>query len=218
MRYSNVLYQINDLPRTYKRSGSVYVSWSQSLTAGLVNYTDADRSVIEMSNFANATGPWLKFWGMLFGNIPKLQNQTDAQYKVYITNTLLTNKNTPLAIQNYVDMVYNVQSVVEEFFPKVGWALALNTPINAQELADLSISLNFVRPAGVPVMPSMILTGGLFLGTINYVNRERVTGSYLGNPTRTLTFTMNGSTDNSLSQLPTLYLTDPTLNPILNVA
>lgn len=213
MNWNQLTYQLNDLPKTYKRTGAVFTYLTNSIAAGLYKYNKSSSEVINMATFTNASGRWLNVWGALLGGIYRLKGMNDLQYSVYITNTLLAQKGPPIAIENYVQQVYNIKNQVFEYFPAAGWSLELFGAFPSNKLNDLVLSLDVVRPAGVPLLPLIVLDGGLFMNTVNYLGRGRVTGSYIGNPSVTFSFNLYPSTNNVVSQLPTLYLTDPTLNP-----
>jgi hypothetical protein len=213
MDFDEITYQLNDLPGTYKRPGSTYQWWVASLNSAMYRYTNAGDSIISMASFTNATGKWLNAWGQLLGNIQRINNNTDSQYKAIIQETLLAGKGPPFAIHSYIDSLYSLSPTVFENFPNVGWYIKFAASFPQSQYDSLAKSLDFVRPAGIPFNPFYVLGGGLYLGTINYLGRDKVTGSYLGNPVTPFYFTIPSSTNNSTSSLPTLFLTDPTINP-----
>ena len=213
MQWADIAYQLGDLPDTYKRSGPTYEWVMNSLTAALDRYTNSSNSIISMSTFANAQGKWLDFWGQLLGGISRLNEQTDEDYMALITQTILDGKGPPVAILDYVSLIYGIKANITENFPNVGWYLKFGSSFPQSEYNQLALTLGNVRPAGVPFTPFKILGGGLFLGTVNYLGRDRVTGSYIGLPVTQFNFTIPNSTPNVVSELPTLFLSDPTINP-----
>ena len=217
MQWADIAYQLGDLPDTYKRSGPTYEWVMNSLTAALDRYTNSSNSIISMSTFANAQGKWLDFWGQLLGGIARLNEQTDADYMALITQTILDGKGPPVAILDYVSLIYGIKANITENFPNVGWYLKFGSSFPQSQYNQLALTLGNVRPAGVPFTPFYVLGGGLYLGTVNYLGRDRVTGSYIGQPVTTFNFTIPNSTNNVTSSLPTVFLSDPSINPSLPV-
>ena len=217
MQWADINYQLGDLPDTYKRSGATYEWVMNSLTAALDRYTNSSNSIISMSTFANAQGKWLDFWGQLLGGIARLNEQTDADYMALITQTILDGKGPPVAILDYVNLIYGIKASITENFPNVGWFLKFGSSFPQSSYNQLALTLGNVRPAGVPFTPFYVLGGGLYLNTINYLGRDRVTGSYIGQPVTAFNFTIPNSTNNVTSSLPTLFLSDPSVNPSLPV-
>ena len=217
MQWADINYQLGDLPDTYKRSGPTYEWVMNSLTAALDRYTSSSNGIVSMTTFANAQGKWLDFWGQLLGGIARLNEQTDADYMALITQTILEGKGPPVAILDYVKLIYGIKASITENFPSVGWYLKFGSSFPQSQYNQLALTLGNVRPAGVPFTPFKILGGGLFLGTINYLGRDRVTGSYIGQPVTAFSFQIPNSTNNVTSSLPTVFLSDPTVNPSLAV-
>ena len=213
MQWADIAYQLGDLPDTYKRSGTTYEWVMNSLTAALDRYTSSSNGIVNMTTFANAQGKWLDFWGQLLGGIARLNDQTDADYMALITQTILEGKGPPVAILDYVSLIYGIKASITENFPSVGWYLKFGSSFPQSQYNQLALTLGNVRPAGVPFTPFYVLGGGLYLNTINYLGRDRVTGSYIGQPVTTFSFQIPNSTNNVTSSLPTVFLSDPTVNP-----
>ena len=213
MQWADINYQLGDLPDTYKRSGPTYEWVMNSLTAALDRYTSSSNSVVSMANFTNAQGKWLDFWGQLLGGINRINDFTDAEYMTLITNTLLDGKGPPVAILDYVSLIYGIKANITENFPNVGWYLKFGSSFPQSEYNQLALTLGNVRPAGVPFTPFYTISGGLYLGTVNYLGRDRTTGAYIGQPVNSFSFQIPSSTNNVTSSLPTLFLTDTQINP-----
>ena len=213
MQWADIAYQLGDLPDTYKRSGPTYEGVMNSLTAALDRYTNSSNAVVSMANFANAQGKWLDFWGQLLGGISRLNEQTDEEYMALITQTILEGKGPPVAILDYVSLIYGIKASITENFPNVGWYLKFGSSFPQSQYNQLALTLGNVRPAGVPFTPFYVLGGGLYVGSLNYLGRDRVTGSYIGQPVTTFSFQIPNSTNNVTSSLPTLFLEDPQINP-----
>ena len=217
MQWADINYQLGDLPDTYKRSGPTYEWVMNSLTAALDRYTSSSNSVVSMANFTNAQGKWLDFWGQLLGGINRINDFTDADYMALITQTILEGKGPPVAILDYVKLIYGIKASITENFPSVGWYLKFGSSFPQSQYNQLALTLANVRPAGVPFTPFYTISGGLYLGTVNYLGRDRVTGSYLGLSVTQFNFTIPNSTNNVTNSLPTLFLSDPQINPSLPV-
>lgn len=220
MDFAAVQYYLNDLPATFKRPGTTFQWWYNSLGYGVSTGTNAMDGVLSQAMFTNAKWEWLNLWGSIFG-IPRPTGQTDAQYRVTIQFNLTVRGGTPVSIQNTVKQVYGLDSQVKENFGSssapnaIGWNLYLSSALPGGNYNALAAALGRVRPAGVPFSPFYSATGGLYASTVNFLGKTRVPGSWLNTAYLTQTFTIPTGTPNSVSQVPTVYLTDPTLNPNL---
>src|SRR5271165_3605430 len=88
MNLNNVIAQLNDLPPTFTRPGTVYAQLIQSVSAGLSIYTDAVEEIeLESNEYSNANYGWLDVWGLLFG-ITRNSNEADFTYRNRVQKTL----------------------------------------------------------------------------------------------------------------------------------
>ena len=76
-------YYLNDLPATFKRPGTTFQWWYNSLGYGVSTGTNAMDGVLSQAMFTNAKWEWLNLWGSIFG-IQRPIGQTDTQYRVTI--------------------------------------------------------------------------------------------------------------------------------------
>ena len=118
----------------------------------------------------------------------------------------------PNAILIYLQTL-GISATLEEDFVHCAFHLQFTAPLTTAAFNSLAQNMAFVRPAGVPFLPFQVLQGGLYVGTIDFLNAPKVTGGYLDQPLKSFTPTIAQSTDNSVPLLPTLWLSDPTLNP-----
>lgn len=211
MNFAAVKARLDDLPQTYTRLGSTFQAFDSSQTAALFRYTNASDGVINQLNFTQATGPWLDAWGKLFG-IPRNVNESDDAYQNRITMTLLAGRCTPNAILIYMQSL-GIDATITEDFVNTSYHIGFTNPLTVAGFTALAQNLGSVRPAGVPFLPFDVLQGGLYLGTVDFLNAPKVTGAYLDSPLNGFTPKIAASTNNSVPLLPTLFLTDPTLNP-----
>jgi hypothetical protein len=216
MQFADVKARLDDLPRSYTRLGPNYQTFDTAQTAALFRYTNASDGVMNQLNFTQAVGPWLDAWGKLFG-IARNTNEADDTYQNRITYTLLAGRCTPNAILIYLQTL-GITATIEEDFVNCSFALQFTAPLTTAAFTSLAQNMASVRPAGVPFLPFQVLQGGLYVGTVDFLNAPKVTGAYLDQPLNSFTPSISESTDNSVPLLPTLWLSDPTLNPGLVVS
>lgn len=214
MQFSDVLAQRATLPSTFTRSGSPYNLLANSKAAALARFTGAvDGLINQIQSMSNAYGVWLDAWGKLW-SIPRNTNEKDSDYLSRISAILLAGRGSPAAIELFILIAFGITVSVTEDFTACTWNLVFSAPPNNQQLANIAASLPYVRPAGVPVLSEESGKGGLYLGTVNYLGAPRTTGAYLETPQGAVdTTTQSAFTNNSTPLLPTLFLTDPFLNP-----
>ncbi len=214
MDWSQVQARLYDLPPTYLRSGNIFTWLQNSYAAGLTWFTQSMDGLALQYDFNSAQGNWLNVWGSLF-NLPSQSTETDTTYRNRIKFTLQLGRTTPVAIQLYTQDALGYQNSVSEDFTTVSWSMTLTSPITSNAYTTLANNLGVVRPAGVPFLPIYIPSGGLYLGSINYLGAPSVTGAYLVESTSSVLPIISPNTAPAQSTLPTTYLTDPTLNPSL---
>jgi hypothetical protein len=211
MQFADVKNRLDDLPPTFKRNGSNYQAFDWSQTAALFRYTNAVDGLMGQLNFKQAVGPWLDAWGKLF-SIARNVDESDDAYHNRITMTLLAGRCTPNAILVYLHTL-GISATIEEDLINCAFHLQFTAPLTSAGFQSLAQNMAAVRPAGVPFLPFQVLQGGLYVGTVDFLDAPKVTGAYLDSPLKSFTPTIAQSTDNSVPLLPTLWLSDPTLNP-----
>lgn len=211
MQFADVKARLDDLPLTFTRPGPGFQTFDRSQTAALFRYTNASDGVLNQLDFRQAVGPWLDAWGKLFV-IPRNINESDDAYQNRIVMTLLAGRCTPNAILIYLQTL-GITATLQEDFVHAAFHIQFTTPLTTAGFAALAQNLGNVRPAGVPFLPFEVLQGGLYVGTIDFLDAPKVTGAYLDSPLKSFTPTIATSTNNSVPLLPTLFLSDPTLNP-----
>jgi hypothetical protein len=208
MNFNDVENQLEDLPGTFKRFGPIFAGLIQSLSAALARSTRAIDQLSPMLYPNTAKWGWLDAIGKLYG-IPRNQFETDPQYRTRLLGTLTATHGTPSSIVNFIHLALNLNSSITENFDLVSYQINFTNPPNQQTLQKVAVTINWVRPAGVPFLPLFEVRGGLFLNTLNYYGVRKVTGSYLGRPSATVDITLAANTNNPKPLLPTTYLSDP---------
>jgi hypothetical protein len=212
MNLTEVISQLNDLPDTFKRPGTIYAQLTQSFATGLTRYTDAtDEIGNESTSFSEARYGWLDVWGLLFG-ITRNSGEADYSYSLRVEQVLMAWVGTLPAIANWAEVIYQTTVTIAENFPAPGYVIQLPGSLTIAQVDAFVASLNRIRPAGVPFQVGM-QSSGLYLDTINYCGAARVTGAYLTNALTYVPLAIGPITINAVPLLPSLYLTDPTLNP-----
>jgi hypothetical protein len=207
MNYNDVLNQLNDLPITFQHGGIIYPSIIAAIASALARNTTSADAVIGNINLPTAQWGWLNSIGELYGII-RTQYEIDPTYRNRIQQTLVAPHGTPEAIQDFIKLITGITTVVTENFTNCSYQINFLAPVSVNTIQQVVIAINWVRPAGVPFLPIYRVSGGLFLNTCNFLGVKRVTGSYLAQPTVIANVSIGPSTDNLVSQLPTLYLTD----------
>jgi hypothetical protein len=214
MDVSTVITQLNDLPPTFTRPGVIYAQLIQSTATGLSIYTDATEEVEKESyTFADANYGWLDVWGLLFG-ITRNANEADYTYRNRIQKTLEAWVGTLPAIVDWGNFILDTTITVTENTPYFGYVISLPGSATIAQTNAFVSSLSRIRPAGVPFQIAQKSAGG-FLETINYFGAPRVTGAYLNEASTYVPLAIGPVTINAVPLLPSLYLTDPLLNPSL---
>ncbi len=211
MNWTDVTSRLVDVPSAYLRPGTTFQWLQNSYTIGLVAGTAAIDGLSTQYTLQNASGNWLGVWGALF-NLPRGASESDTAYKARITYTLALGRGTPAAVQAYITNISGVSATVTENFATTSWSANLSGATSAAQIASIATSLVNVRPAGVQFLPIYAPSGGLYLGTINYLGAPSVTGAYLTSASNANIPVISASTNPTKPTLPTVYLNDPILN------
>jgi hypothetical protein len=214
MDWNDVQDQLLDLPRTFKRDGPTYQSLVNSITASLMRYTGAVDGTMGQLIFTQAVAKWLDTWGRLF-NIMRNDGESDPAYFNRIQFLLVAGRGTPVAMDQYIADVEGVSASVVESLPATGYSIQFRSILTLAGYLQFAENLVNVRPVGVPFLPFMIVRGGLYLGTVNYLGRPKVTGAYFSTGSAGYSPPISATTNNATPLLPTYFLTDPTINPSL---
>lgn len=206
--------QLNDLPTTFKRDGAPYTQLIDSVASALALFTNgADATVGETQTFGVAVDGWLDLWGLLFG-VPRNQGEGNQVYALRISRTVLAWVGTVPAIQAWLNFYAPGGIVAENGGGALGYTITLPSTMTIAQVQAFILSLNRIRPAGVPFNVFQIGTG-MFLGTEVFLGDGRVMGTYLAGGTQSVTLSISSTTNSSQPLLPTLYFADPTINPSL---
>lgn len=212
MQWADVLARLSDLPDTFLRQGPNFTAFQAALTNGLHKFTNSVDGAVNQAQATQAIGKWLDVVGRA-RNMPRYNGEPDATYLARIAYLLNTPGGPPNAILGLLAIIGQTASpTLTESFATCSWSIGVNAGISTTKQAQLTNALGYVRPAGVPYQIN-VSRGGLYLNTLNYLGRPRVTGAYLVSSTNSLPLNMSSNTNNAINLLPTTYLTDPTLNP-----
>ena len=212
MDFPTVQAALNDVPPTFKRSNAPFLQVVDSESAALARMTIAADTIVSMvRDISNAQYGWLDFWGLLFG-IARNSMEPDATYLARIIFTLRNGAGPPLAIVEWIQTVWGVAATISESFPAVGYSLTFPPAVTLAQIQVIVQGLNRVRPAGVP-FALYSSSSGPYLDTVNFLDCPRISGAYVGGGGAVRAFvTIPTATPNSTTNLPTLFMTDPTLN------
>lgn len=214
MDWNGIVARLNDLPATFQRQGPNFNAFQNSLVNGLHKFTNSVDGVVNQAQASQAVGKWLDVVGRA-RNIPRYNGEPDATYLSRITYLLTTPGGPPNAIIGLLQILGQSTTTISENFTTCSWSTNINAGSqSASAIAQITGALGYVRPAGVPYQLN-VSHGGLYLNTLNYLGRPRVTGTYLVNATNSIPLNIPSNTNNAINLLPTIYLTDPTLNPSL---
>jgi len=217
LNFNDVENQLTDLPTSFQRFGFIFAGLITSLTAMLARNTQALDQLSAMTDINTAKWGWLSAIGSLY-DLPRTQYETDPQYRTRLLGTLSANTGTPQAIVNFIKLALNLSTTITENFNVVDYQINFANPPSQQTLQQVAITINRVRPAGVPFLPLYQINGGLYLNTCNYFNTRFVTGSYFSQPHSSIAVTLAQNTNNPTPILPTNYLTDVYVTGIAQVS
>lgn len=214
MDFTAVQEQLNDLPDTFKRQDQTYLQIVDAMTALLYRFTQGSDATSAQLDFGNATYGWIDVWGLLLG-IPRMTNEANQFYTARIAYEVLAGGGPPLQIQKWILIVYRVAAVVTENFPNVGYTITFPSSVSPSQAQQIVAGLGYVRPAGVPITGILVQGIGTVLETVDFLGAGAVVGAYLGGSLVPVPLSMGAATNNAVPIIPTLFLTDPTLNPSL---
>lgn len=206
-----VIATLNDIPDTFRRQGPPYTQFIDSLAEALSLYTlGSDATFDQATSFSSATDSWIDIWGLLFG-VPRAQNGDNATYKAYIQALITAWVGTVPAIQTWMNLFAPGGTVVENI-SSPGYALSFSGVTSLAQIQAFLRLFNRIRPAGVPFQIQQAGLG-LYLGTEEFTSDGRVVGNYLTSLSSSVPLALAASTPNATPLLPTLLVTDPTVNP-----
>jgi uncharacterized membrane protein len=212
MDFPAVQEQLNDLPPTFTRPNAPYLQLNDAIALALTVYCNAADGTATQLTFGNAQYGWLDVWGLLFG-LPRNLNEGDAVYASRIAFQVLAGAGPPGQIENWIQVVYGITATVTENFPAVGYTISFAGAVTTAQATQILAGLAYVRPAGVPITGLFAIGSGLIMNTINFFDAAEVIGGYLTDANEAIVVPLASSTNNAVPLLPTLFLTDPTLNP-----
>ncbi len=208
MNYNDVLSALRSLPPTFRRIGNNYAGFEASFARFLSLHTNSADAIWNNLILSNATGPWLDLWGAILG-LPRLPGEADTLFRLRLQTTYMTPVGTSDGITAILLLAFGLATTVTETSGG-GYIINLSQPVTNATLANIFATLSYIRPAGVPFIINAT-SGGLILDSINYFGGSKVTGSYLGSPTRSTLLGANAYTGAIPSSLPSILFSDPIL-------
>ena len=217
MNFASVQATLNDLPYTFRKTTTPYTQLVDAWSVMLALFTDGVDGTIAQTlppgtTFLDAVGGWIDVWGLAF-NIARLPAESDHLYQARVLQLLSAIIGSAPAIQIWIGL-YAPGGSVSENLPAVGYTIRLPSAMTDLQNTQFFGGLQYVRPVGVPIS-FVAATTGLYLGTIDFAGLDTVQGSYLAGGAAGTASLLPAVQNNALPQIPTLFLTDPTLNPSL---
>ena len=211
MDFPSVEAQLNDLPTTFTRPTAWYTQLIDSVSMGLCRFTlGEDATLAQVSAFDLAIDGWLDLWGLLWG-VPRNDEEANSTYATRIQRTVLAWVGTLPAMQAWVNF-YASGGTVTENPSGLGYVLNLPPSMTLSQIINFLRSFNRIRPAGVPFTLYQA-AGGPYLGTTEHLGQGAMIGAYLSPGETGASLPIGAGTPNAAPLIPTLYLTDPTINP-----
>ena len=213
MNFPAVLAQLNDLPSTFKPAGGWYdLLIDLWLLEQRYSPTVPMLLMQQVLDFTNAIDGWIDFWGLLFG-VPRNTNEGNIPYATRITETVLAWVGTLPAMQVWINLFAPGGSVVENS-SGLGYVITMPAAMTLTQITSFVVSLGRIRPAGVPF--TLMQSGlGIYLGTEAFLGDGVTLGTYLSSGSAPSLIGLNATTTSAQPLLPTLWLSDPLLNPLL---
>lgn len=166
MQLYNTLRQLLDVPATFQRPTLVYQQIISALAEALTASADSTSALMGQTNFANTIAGWIDVWGDLAG-ILRRSSEADSIFKARLPAMLLANRDSPVAIEEWLQAVEQVQGFVIENLALWGYQVILPVTLPQLQVTQIIKNLAYVRPAGMPFSASQ-RTGGTYLNTVNY--------------------------------------------------
>ena len=212
MNLQAVQAQIGDLPATFRSSG-----WStqmmSAVAAAMALFTGGDDATMaQVSKFSVAQDNWIDLWGLLF-NVPRNNSEGSIPYALRVQRTVTAWVGTLPAIQQWLNW-FAPGGTVAESVSGFGYVLTLPQYMTSAQITAFLVSLGSIRPAGVPFTVQQQGVG-LFAGTEGFLGDGQALGSYLAGIASPYVLGLGAYTPNSPPLIPTILLTDPSLNPSL---
>lgn len=211
MDFITVQNQLEDLPPTFLRPDVTFAQLMDAFAAAFSRYTVGADGVTAQLDINAARYGWLDVQGLLLG-YPRRNNEADVTYLNRITYSIRAAGGPPLAIVFWILNVWGILVTVTENFPAVGYQITFPPLVTQAQIDQILLDIAHVRPAGVP-FTSFISNVGTYLDTVNYLGAPRITGAYLGGGRSSVPNDLGAATNNSPPLLPSILMTDPTLNP-----
>jgi hypothetical protein len=202
-----------DLPSTFTRQQAWFTQLMDSLAYEVaIETTGSDDIAAQAIAFTNAIDGWIDIWGLLFG-IPRNPGEGNAPYSSRIQATILALVGTAPAIQIWLNL-FAPGGTVATNPGGLGYSITFPAAMTTAQIVAFLVSLNRIRPDGVPFMATQG-GGALYLGTIDYLGKGNVLGDYISGGASPAAQELAAVTLSAAPLIPSLYLSDPILNPSL---
>lgn len=129
--------------------------------------------------------------------------------------TVLAWVGTVPAIQVWLNLFGGGGTIAENGPATVGYALTLPASLTTAQIQFFLVSLNRIRPAGVPFTINQIGLG-TYLGTIDFLGDGAMVGDYFSSGSASLALLLGPTQLSAAVIVPTTLLLDPTINPSLS--
>lgn len=201
--------QLGDLPTPFKPGDPVWLAVMNSFLAAMNAQGGTTDALIQQLSFPMATGKWLTFWGLFFG-IPRFSGESDAFYANRIELTILGWASTVAGVGAWIEGIFNVPVAITENIPsQPGYSIIFDFPLSANNLTAIASGLSRIRPAGVPFLPFLVASGGLFLGTEVFLGMSFAPGAYLGSGSTSFSPSIGLTTNAWSGNIPVNYFNLP---------
>lgn len=205
---------LNDLPDTFRWNGAPYTQFIDAIGAAKALFTQgADATIGQVQSFnVPPLDGWLDTWGLLFG-LPRVPGESNASYQARVSDTILAWVGTVPAIQVWINLFAQGGYVTENPPGTLGYSVVLPSSMNNTQIRQFLVSLNRIRPIGVPFTLFQI-AGGLILNTDAFFDiGSRTAGDYLSANLIPLNALLNAVQLSAKLLLPSYLMSDPVLNP-----
>lgn len=164
------LRQITDLPPTFLRNDQTFKQLMAAFSAALTLGAESNKSVLANTNYQATDNGWIDVWADLAGISRRFQ-ESDNSFKPRLPNMLLAARDSPVAIELWLQLIEGVVGTVTQKLPAWGYTITLPATLTNSQIQQIVNDLAYVRPAGMPFNID-ISTGGTYLDTVNYLGPQ----------------------------------------------
>ncbi len=201
--------QLLDLPAVFKPGDATFNAVMTSILDELNNLGATTNALQAQLSFPTANAGWLDLWGNFFG-IPRNSAESDTAYNYRIQQTLLGWASTVAGIGKYIESVYGVNVTITENLVNGGFSITFTTPLTNNLYLEIANGLNHIRPAGVPFLPLLVVSGGSFIKTNFFLGMSSSGGAYLDSPVQDFTPAIPPNSNAWRGSIPSQFFNFPT--------